>query len=69
MKAFEESQILLEDFATGGSSEDLIEDLQGQLVEVESLNFNLKAEKEAMSQAIKKMVTILPLLDANGVMT
>ena len=59
--AFEESQLMLEQFAAGSSddTQDIIQLLQGQVAEVQSVNFNLKAEKEAMNQAIKKMVIIL----------
>ena len=58
--AFEESKLMLEQFAAGSSddTQDIIQLLQGQVAEIQSVNLNLKAEKEAMNQAVKKMVRL-----------
>ncbi|XP_063712905.1 uncharacterized protein LOC134840994 [Symsagittifera roscoffensis] len=55
LKAYEESQLMLDEIAADTNSGDIIEDLQDQVVQFETCNFSLKAEKEAMNDAIKKM--------------
>ena len=56
LKAFEESQLMLDELSAEMTSDDVIDDLQGQVAEFEACNFTLKAEKEAMNDAIRKMV-------------
>ena len=47
---------MLDEIAADTNTGDIIEDLQDQVVQFETCNFSLKAEKEAMNDAIKKMV-------------